>query len=264
MAEKLPPASVDVIVTSPPYNIGKQYSAHDDAQDPEDYLDWMTRVSAACERVLSPGGSFFLNLGGKPSDAGWPFRVLSSFREDFELQNTILWVKSIVIEDDEFGNGGLIRGHYKPVHSRRYLSGFSEYVFHLTKDGDVPLDKLRIGSPYKHKSNVERWANDGQDLRERGNVWFIPYDTIHQERPHPCVFPAKLPSMCIQLHGVERTRLVMDPFLGTGSTAVAAIRNGVDFVGFEIDLAYVALATEAVEEERKDLESVVTSDRSRT
>jgi site-specific DNA-methyltransferase (adenine-specific) len=262
MAEKLAPGSVDVIVTSPPYNIGKAYSKHDDTQDPEDYLDWMARVSAACERVLSAKGSFFLNLGGKPSDPGWPFRVLTSFDENFELQNTIIWVKSIVIEDDGSGEGGLIRGHYKPVHSPRYLSGFSEYVFHLTKNGDVPLDKLRIGSPYKHKSNVERWDNDGQDLRERGNVWFIPYDTIQTGRPHPCVFPAKLPSMCIQLHGLERTRLVMDPFLGTGSTAVAALRNGVDFVGFEIDPAYVTLATDAVEEERKDLESTVAFSRS--
>lgn len=264
MASDLAPGSVDVIVTSPPYNIGKAYHTHDDSQDPNDYLDWMENVAKACRRVLSEKGSFFLNLGGRPSEPAWPFQVLERFRDLFELQNTILWVKSIVIEDDDSGEGGLIRGHYQPVNSRRYLSGFSEYVFHLTKEGDVPLDKLRIGSPYKHKSNIERWDNDGQDLRERGNVWFIPYDTIHEGRGHPCVFPPKLPSMCIQLHGVERARLVMDPFLGTGSTAVAALRNGVDFVGYEIDPAYVKLATETIEEARRDLEGSRVTPRSRS
>lgn len=262
MAETLERGAVDVIVTSPPYNIGKDYSQHDDDQDPKSFLRWMGEVAGACERVLAPKGSFFLNLGGKPSDPGWPFEVLESFRSVFELQNTILWVKSIVIEEEEAGEGDVVRGHYKPVNSRRYLSGFSEYVFHLTKDGDVPLDKLSIGRPYKHKSNIGRWDNDGEDVRERGNVWFVPYDTIHQGRGHPCVFPAKLPAMCIQLHGVQRTRLVMDPFLGTGSTAVAALQTGVDFVGFEIDPRYAALASQAVSEARKDLESRVASSRS--
>jgi len=252
MQEKLEPGSVDVIVTSPPYNIGKDYSAHDDDQDPKVYLEWMERVAEACERVLSSKGSFFLNLGGKPSNPGWPFEVLEQFRSRFELQNTILWIKSIVIEEDGLGDSDVIRGHYQPVNSQRYLSGFSEYIFHLTKDGDVPLDKLSIGSRYKHKSNIERWDNDGHDLRERGNVWFIPYGTIHAGRPHPCVFPAKLPSMCIQLHGVKRTRLVMDPFLGTGQTGIAALQNGVDFVGFEVDPVYVSLAKENIAEARAE------------
>lgn len=250
MEQSLRPGSVSVIVTSPPYNIGKAYKRHNDDQKPSDYLDWMEEVAKACERVLEPNGSFFLNLGGKPSDPGWPLKVVDRFlgTERFRLQNTILWVKSIVIDGDLEGGEVMIRGHYKPVNSRRFLSGMAEYVFHLTKRGDLPLAKMKVGTPYKDKSNVARWRDESTDLRDRGNVWFIPYETIHSKRPHPCVFPPKLPRMCILLHGIEKTNLVLDPFVGTGSTGVACAELGVQFVGFDIDPHYVALARSNLEE----------------
>jgi site-specific DNA-methyltransferase (adenine-specific) len=247
MRRKVEAGSVDVAVTSPPYNIGKSYREYDDSREEAEYLRWIRRVSGGVLRVLSDRGSFFLNLGGRPSDPGWPFKVLRQFSHDFQLQNTIIWVKSIVIEDDESNADPIIRGHYKPVNSKRYLSGMSEYVFHLTKHGDVPLAKTDVGTPYKDKSNVARWDNDDVDLRDRGNVWFIPYSTVHAERPHPCVFPPKLPRMCIQLHGLSRTRLVLDPFVGTGSTGIAAAELGVAFVGFEIDPYYVEIARAAIQ-----------------
>jgi site-specific DNA-methyltransferase (adenine-specific) len=138
--------------------------------------------------------------------------------------------------------GDIAVGHFKPVNSRRFVNGLSEYVFHFTKKGDVVLDKLGIGVPYQDKSNVARWKAGAADLRDRGSVWFIPYDTIRKARPHPCVFPVRLPEMCIRLHGLTKTRLVLDPFLGTGSTALACDRLGVDFIGFDIDPYYVRLA----------------------
>ncbi|MGH9992547.1 MAG: DNA methyltransferase, partial [Nitrososphaera sp.] len=82
--------------------------------------------------------------------------------------------------------------------------------------------------------------------RDRGNTWFIPYETIQNksERPHPATFPAKLPEMCIKLHG--DTRLVVDPFTGIGTSAVAALRLGVNFIGFEIDREYLDAAISKV------------------
>ena len=82
-------------------------------------------------------------------------------------------------------------------------------------------------------------------MRCRGNTWFIPYETIQsrdKDRPHPATFPPKLPEMCLRLHGLGRTRLVVDPFLGLGATAVACARLGVDFVGIEIDPHYLGEA----------------------
>ncbi|HZY92102.1 MAG TPA: site-specific DNA-methyltransferase [Thermoplasmata archaeon] len=257
MQSRLDDSSVSVIVTSPPYNIGKAYRTYRDSQDPKAYLDWIARVAEICSRVLEPDGSFFLNLGGKPSDPWWPIEVGSRVRESgFTLQNTILWVKSIAISKEEVGDypgiaGDIAVGHYQPVNSRRYVNGLSEYVFHFTKGGNVELDKLGVGVPYQDKSNVTRWKAGAPDLRDRGNVWFIPYETVREGRAHPCVFPVKLPEMCIKLHGVSKTKLVVDPFLGTGSTALACDRLGVDFVGFEIDPYYVGLAKDSLATQRE-------------
>lgn len=245
------PGSVDVIVTSPPYNLGKKYGKHDDSQPESIYLDWMGRVADGLHSALSAKGSLFLNLGGKPSDPFWPIRVLERFTPRFTLQNTILWVKSIVIRAADVGSGSslgkdLAVGHYKPVNSERYLNQTSEYVFHLTKSGDVTLAKLSIGAPYQDKSNVARWGGAKADVRDLGNVWFIPYETVQRARPHPCVFPVKLPKQCITLHGLDRTRLVMDPFVGTGTTGRAAAELGAAFIGFDIDPEYARMARSAV------------------
>jgi site-specific DNA-methyltransferase (adenine-specific) len=258
MKAELNDGAVSVIVTSPPYNLGKEYNRYNDARPREKFKEWMREVSSECHRVLARRGSFFLNVGNKPSDPGWPFEVLECFRDDFTLQNAILWVKSIAIEFTDVGDypnisGDLAVGHYKPVNSRRYVNGLSEHIFHLTKHGDVPLSKLAVGVPYQDKSNVERWGTAESDLRDRGNVWFIPYDTIRSRRAHPCVFPIKLPQMCIRLHGVEKTRLVMDPFLGTGTTAVACERLGVDCIGFDIDPSYTRMARHAIAVERRNV-----------
>lgn len=254
--EHLMRESVDVVVTSPPYNLGKKYGEYDDSQDESAYLRWMGSVASVLSWALAPKGSLFLNLGGKPSDQFWPIKVMERFRRSFTLQNTILWVKSIAIRAEDVGlNAPMMEdiavGHYKPVNSTRYLNAMSEYVFHLTKKGDVPLDKLSIGVPYQDKSNVSRWGGGHADIRDRGNVWFIPYDTIQKARPHPCVFPVKLPKMCIQLHGLTRTRLVLDPFVGTGSTARACVDLGVSFLGFDVDRTYAAMARAAIVDEKQ-------------
>ncbi len=249
----LPDGSVNVIVTSPPYNIGKAYTVYDDNRPRREFLAWLGAVFAECRRVLSEDGSFFLNVGGKPSDQWIPLDIVMEARQHFHLQNSIQWVKSIAIPCDSVGKAcgieqDLAVGHYKPVNSVRYLSSCQEYVFHLTKGGDTRLDKLAVGVEYQDKSNMRRWASGEGGLRDRGNVWFIPYETIQSSRPHPTVFPDRLPEMCIRLHGVERTGLVMDPFMGVGSTAVAAVRLGVRFLGFEIDSGYVSIAEERVAE----------------
>jgi site-specific DNA-methyltransferase (adenine-specific) len=246
--------SVDVAVTSPPYNLGIAYGEHDDSGGREDYLAWCDTWAAGVRRALSPEGSFFLNIGGKPKDPLVPFQVLEVMLRHFRLQNTIHWVKSIAVMREDVGNypglhTDLVVGHYKPINSRRFVNDCHEYVFHLTHRGDVPLERLAVGVPYRDKSNVTRWKGAGADVHCRGNTWFLPYETIQRrdrDRPHPATFPIALPERCIRLHGVERARLVLDPFLGIGTTAVACVRLGVPFVGFEIDPAYLAHARERV------------------
>ncbi|HTT26312.1 MAG TPA: DNA methyltransferase, partial [Thermoplasmata archaeon] len=99
--------------------------------------------------------------------------------------------------------------------------------------------------PYQDKTNVARWTSGRGDRRCRGNTWFLPYSTIQRratDRPHPASFPPELPEWCYRLHGVRRIHRALDPFVGIGASAVAAVRVGVDFVGFDVDAGYLAIA----------------------
>ncbi len=253
----LPDGSVSVVVTSPPYNIGAKYGRYEDARPRKDYLRWIELVAREVCRVLEPEGSFFLNMGNKPNDPWIAWDVANQVRPYMVLQNVIHWVKSIAIEKEDVGNypnisGDVAVGHYKPITSPRFLHDNHEFIFHFTKTGRVALDRLAIGVPYQDKSNIGRWKIAQQDKRCRGNTWFIPYETIRsrkRQRPHPATFPVKLPEMCIRLHGLGRTRLVLDPFMGIGATALACMRLGVPCVGFEIDGDYLDWAGERLREE---------------
>ncbi len=253
---KLNDASIDVIVTSPPYNIGKPYRSYNDVRPRNEYLDWMETIAKKSLSTLKEQGSFFLNVGGKPTDPWIASDLANRFRNHYTLQNTIHWIKSIAIPKEDVGNYAAITddiavGHYQPVNSTRYLSNCHEYIFHFTKTGKVPIDPLAIGVKYQDKTNIGRWKKASQDLRGRGNTWFIPYETIQTARSHPTVFPLKLPEMCIRLHGIKKNMLVLDPFMGTGSTALACQKLGVDYIGFEIDKTYVALAQKDLLNQKK-------------
>ena len=257
MKQFLDDGAVDVIVTSPPYNLGINYNSYDDSGSRVDYLDWMETFAKECKRVLNDSGSFFLNIGYKSKDPWVAWEVAFRFRKYFVLQNVIHWIKSIALPQEDTGNypniqGDIAVGHFKPVNSNRFVNRCHEYIFQFTKTGNVGLDKLAVGIPYQDKTNIGRWKKATQDLRDRGDTWFIPYETIwsrKKQRPHPSTFPPKLPMMCIKLHGVEKTKLVLDPFMGIGNTAVACIRLGVDYIGFEMDKEYAQTAQQQIEDE---------------
>ncbi|MEY2545002.1 MAG: hypothetical protein QOG48_119 [Verrucomicrobiota bacterium] len=237
---KLPNEDVDLVVTSPPYNLGIRYGKFSDRQDRQSYLKWCAEWAAQIRRVLKDSGSFFLNVGAAPSNPMLPHEIVMTLRELFVLQNSIHWVKSIAIDDRTFG-------HFKPISSPRFLNDCHEYVFHFTKSGKIDIDRLSLGVPYQDKSNISRWSHTGgRDRRCRGNTWFVPYETIQsraKERPHPATFPVALAENCIKLHGASRVKTMLDPFLGIGNSAVAAKNCRVTkFIGFEIDETYFAEA----------------------
>ena len=252
--KELPAQSIDVIVTSPPYNLGIRYNSYSDALSQSEYLEWTNAWVGAAARVLSPDGSLFLNVGTRPSDPWTALDVAQAARSHLRLQNIIHWIKSIAIDRASTGAAaGLGRdlavGHYKPINSERYLNDCHEFVFHFTPAGDTRLDRLALGVPYQDQSNIARWRAAADGVRCRGNTWFIPYETIQRrdrDRPHPATFPSRLPEQCLKLHGLSRIRTAMDPFTGLGSTAVACARLGVDFVGADIDEIYLEEAVERV------------------
>ena len=106
--------------------------------------------------------------------------------------------------------------------------------------------------PYADKSNIGRWKHTGgQDRRCRGNTWFIPYETIRSrkdQRHHPASYPPFLVEQCITLHGQGENTILLYPFLGIGSSAVAAMNLNIKTcIGFEIDEQYLEIARERIE-----------------
>ena len=228
--------SIDVVVTSPPYNIGVAYRSYHDRQPRAGYLAWLAQVAAALHRVLKPDGSVFLNVGSTNTDPWLAQDAAAAFREHMVLQNHIVWVKSLSVGEDTLG-------HFKPISSRRFLNQNHEAIFHFTRSGTVAIDRLAVGVPFKDKSNINRWGHS-RDRRCAGNVWFMPYATVRskaQKFDHPAGFPVELPLRCLMLHGAADA-VVLDPFAGAGTTLVAAARLGHRGIGFELDPHYAAAA----------------------
>jgi site-specific DNA-methyltransferase (adenine-specific) len=257
---------VDVVVTSPPYNLGIKYTKYQDDKHRDDYLKWSCQWAKEVKRVLKPRGSFFLNLGSAPSNPLLPYQLLLALHgEDvgFTLQNTFHWIKSITVTTKD--GKQVSAGHFKPIQSPRFVTDCHEFVFHLTKEGQTPVHRLAVGVPYSDKSNISRWSHTGgRDLRCRGNNWFIPYKTIlnrEKDRPHPATFPVELAENCIRIHGVSSEMVVLDPFLGLGHSALAAKRCHVRrFIGFEIDPNYLKLATETLDNGPMELDFATETD----
>lgn len=246
---RIPNGAVNIIVTSPPYNLGVDYGKCEDSRTKEEYLRWTLEWATQAHRTLSENGSLFLNIGGSPSNPLLPHEVLLQLKDLFVLQNTIHWIKAITVKTRK--GDEISAGHFKPINSKRYLNNCHEYVFHLTKNGTKPIDRLGVGVAYADKSNIARWGHtEGRDKRCRGNNWYIPYETIQSrdaQRPHPATFPVDLPIMCIRLHGLSSDLVMLDPFLGIGNSALAAKQCGIqEFIGFEIEPDFYALSKDRV------------------
>lgn len=247
---KFEPGQLDIVITSPPYNLGIEYDCegYDDNMSRADYLDFLVDVGYAIHTALSDEGSFFMNIGSKPTDPTIPFEALAVMLRMFKLQNTIHWVKAISIDHE---SGVKSTGHYKPINSPRFINDCHEYIFHFTKHGNVTLDRLAVGVPYADESNVSRWSGK-ENIRCRGNTWYIPYKTIQSredDRPHPATFPVELPERCFRLHGLDRIEWACDPFVGIGSSAIAAKRLGIkNFVGMDLSESYIRTAKNLLKE----------------
>ena len=254
--EKLEDNSVDCVVTSPPYNLNIKYNTYSDQKSREEYLSWLNDIFKDLKRVLTDEGNFFLNVGYSNRDPWVAIDVATVARQHFILQNSIVWVKSIYIDDLKLNTGdlkltdpGKTFGQFKPINGERYLNPTWEHLFHFTKSGDVPLNRKAIGAPFVYKSNQSRFGHE-EDKRCKGNVWFVPYKTVSSKKEkgnHPAIFPIKLVEDCLKLTGLE-AGLVLDPFIGIGTTAIAALNYGWKTIGFEIDEDYFKFSKSRIED----------------
>jgi len=233
MSKKIAEKTVSVVVTSPPFNLGVRYNSYQDDLPWEEYLEWLESVFVEIKRVLRDDGSLFLNVGSSRRKPWNAMRVAEVAGKYFALQNEIVWVKAITVD-------GKAHGQFSPVCGDRFLNHNFEMIFHFTKDGKLPLDRLAVGVEYNEPTNRLR-SKTHNNLRCGGDVWFIPYETIQGEMEkgcHPAIFPVELAERCIKLAGIKKDGVVLDPFCGIGSTLVAAKSLGVKAIGIEIDPVY--------------------------
>jgi hypothetical protein len=181
-------ASVDVVVTSPPYNLGIKYRTYEDTVPRADYLQWTGRWVEAVARVVSADGSLFLNVGAKPKDPWVAMDIAQAVRPHLHLQNTIHWVKSIVIDRNAAGDAaGLLRdlavGHYKPINSQRFVNDCHEFIFQFTRSGEVPLDRTAIVWAGSRFVVSEGAFDDVEDLLRDAAALFGDPARVHPFEP---------------------------------------------------------------------------------
>lgn len=235
---------IDIVVTSPPYNLNKKYSKYNDNLLESDYIDFIDNISKLIKESLNDNGSYFLNLGFRNDNPLIHFRLAQRISSYFELQNTIIWAKSISVDSDSWG-------HFIPNNSKKHLNVVFEYIFHFTKNGDVELNKEDIGVPYKDKNNLKRFKSNlnKKDSRCRGNIWFIPHKTIRsklEKKNHPNIFPEKLVEYCVLLHGYNENTVLIDPFMGIGTALKVCKDLNIYGIGVDLDEEYCKSAQELI------------------
>lgn len=202
--------SIDLIISSPVYKDSDGYNSI-----------FLSAVFFQLQRVLKENSLFFLNFGHLTEDKFRPFKVCEmALNRGFQINDTITWVKN----------------HYRPIQGNKRLNNLSEFIFLLNKGKMPKLNRLAAGVPYKDKTNAKRFAG-GRDLKCRGNVWEIPYETINSksEKLHNDRFPVLLPELCIKLSNIPDDSIVLDPFSGSATVALAAKNLNKKYIGFEID-----------------------------
>ena len=245
MAE-LPDNAVALVVTSPPYFAGKEYEeALGEGAIPAsyaEYLQLLADVFAECRRVLEPGGRIAVNvanLGRKPyrSLSADVIRILD---DDLGmlLRGEIIWKKA------DGASGSCAWGSYRSP-TNPVLRDISERVIVASKgrfDRAVDVEERRVqGRPYRPSISTDEFLDATLD------VWEIRPESARRVR-HPAPFPVELPQRLIELYTFGDD-LVLDPFLGSGTTAVAAVRTGRRYVGYDTDPTYISIAKERVAEE---------------
>jgi DNA modification methylase len=228
MAE-LPENSVHLMVTSPPYNVGKEY---DQDLSLEDYLAFLRGVWREVYRVLLPGGRACINvanLGRKPYLPLHAFIAQDMLNTGFLMRGEIIWNKAAS------ASASTAWGSWQSA-SNPTLRDVHEYVLVFSKGS------FRRPRGEDKRDTISR----EQFLEWTKSVWTFPAESARKVG-HPAPFPVELPYRLIQFY-TYAGEVVLDPFMGSGQTALAAIKAGRRFVGYETSAEYVALAKARIEQ----------------
>lgn len=243
---KLPPETFNLVVTSPPYNIGKEY---EERMSKQEYLDWTRDWVSLVKKLLRPDGTFWFNIGFYKASKGkqyipWEYHIYPLIQEisDLQLVQQIIW---------HYGAG---------VNCKLRFSPRKETWLFLVRDLDnytFNLDDIRVPHKYPNqKKNGKIKVNPNG--KNPGDVWKIKKVTSGKNRAspertdHPAQFPREVIDRIIQVSS-NKGDLVLDPFIGSGTVAVSALKFGRLSVGFEVEQDYCDIAVKRYERNKEKL-----------
>jgi len=261
--QELPTSSINCIITSPPYFLQRDYNASvqiGSEKSPEEYVRNLQAVFSECRRVLKEDGTLWLNLGDKYHNGhllGMPWQVAFALTDDgWILRSDIIWHKPnampssvrnrpttdheyiflFVKNKDYYYDIDAIREPHVTFTPKSRMRGGRN---HFGKENGTPEQGKYVGNPNLHSG---RWDQAFHPKgRNRRTVWEIPLSKFREA--HFAVFPERLVELCT-LAGCPEDGIVLDPFIGSGTTAVVAQRLGRKFVGIDINSEYCEMARE--------------------
>ncbi len=223
---EVPDSSVSLMVTSPPYNVGKDYDADLSLGE---YLDFLKRVLSETFRVLLPGGRAAINvanLGRKPYIPLNCYICTVAESIGFLMRGEIIWVKG------KGASGSCAWGSWMSA-SNPTLRDLHEYI--------LIFSKARFDRPEKGRSTISR----DEFIAATTSVWHIPPESARRVG-HPAPFPVALVERLIRLYTFEGD-VILDPFIGSGTSGVAAKKTGRHFIGYEINKDYADMALRRIQ-----------------
>lgn len=231
MSGELPDNSVHLVITSPPYNVSKDY---DDNLSLDEYFELLRNVFSECYRVLVNGGRCCVNIanvGRKPYIPLEAYLTNILNEMGFNYRGQIIWDKG------NSANIGCSWGSWQSA-SNPTLRDVHEYILVFSK-GDL-----------KRTDKGESTISKEEFLEYTKSIW--QFNTVSAKKiGHPAPFPIELPERLIKLYSYKDD-IVLDPFLGSGTTAVAAIKNNRHYIGYELNEEYVELSKKRIDEIRKE------------
>ena len=229
--DEIPDNSVHLMITSPPYNVGKEYDS-DLALD--EYLDLLTRVFSQTYRKLVTGGRACINIaniGRKPYIPLHAMVIEIMLDLGYLMRGEVIWDKSAS------AGGSCAWGSWMSA-SNPVLRDFHEYILIFSKESYSKDKKQEKRDTIEHDEFIQ-WTK---------SIWTFP--AVNAKKiGHPAPFPVELPHRLIKLYSYEGD-VVLDPFVGSGTTCLAAIQNNRKYIGYDIKKEYVELAEKRISNQK--------------
>ncbi|WP_407415935.1 DNA-methyltransferase [Methanobrevibacter sp.] len=229
--DEIPDDSIHLMITSPPYNVGKEY---DDDLTLDEYLGLLTTVFSQTHKKLVTGGRACINIaniGRKPYIPLHAMIIEIMLDLGFLMRGEIIWNKSAS------GGGSCAWGSWMSA-SNPVLRDYHEYILIFSKDSYSKNKKQEKRDTISHDDFID-WTK---------SIWTFP--AVNAKKiGHPAPFPIELPHRLINLYSYE-SDVVLDPFCGSGTTCIAAIQNNRNYIGYDIKKEYIDLAQKRISNQK--------------